>query len=248
MRYLLIAIILLVAFLIYRILLKRRENHRISESLKQFMIPKSKFQPSEHLDEPIAFGYKNLWFAVKTNQKEKIAELLGLVVLGRANWKDGVDQAYDNRIFITPEVEGWTLICGEGLMGLVEDEGADVSILNKLSAAYGEVQYFCTHRVTEYHVWASSRDGVLVRYYSYLGEQGCNLRIEGSPSEVEQGFQLINTFSDDAKADDYFEREDIVVPDEGLVMSVAKAWSVSPIELPGYKGVKREFGIVCVAK
>lgn len=248
MKYLIIVIVVFAAFLAYRIYKVKREDKIVADFIGGFLKPKSEFRVSAEMDEPVGFGYKNLWFAVKAGDKEQLAGLLDLDVLGNSNWQNGVEHAYDNRIFITPEVDGWTLICGNGLLSLVEKESADIAILNKLSAKYGEAQYFYTHRVTEYHIWAKSLNGKLIRYYAYLGEQGENLRIEGEPSEAEKGIKLINTFSEEAKAENYFEREDLVFPDESMVMSIAKAWSISPADLPFYNKVKKEFGIVCVKR
>jgi hypothetical protein len=228
--------------------IKKREEKKFADFMGGLLKPKSEFKVSDKTDEPVAFGYKNLWFAVKTNNKEQLAGLLDLDVLGNSNWQNGVEQAYDNRVFITPEVDGWTLVCGDGLLSLVEKESADIAILNKLSAKYGEAQYFYTHRVTEYHIWAKSLNGKVIRYYSYMGERGENMRVEGEPSEAEKGLKLINTFSVEAKAENYFEREDLVIPDESMVMAIAKAWSISPVELPVYNNSKKEFGIVCVKR
>lgn len=66
------------------------------------------------------------------------------------------------------------------------------------------------------------------RVYSYLGESGEHIAIEGQPTAFEQTLKLANTLSDEAKEEAYFEREDIVWPDEELVMQVAKHWSIDP--------------------
>jgi hypothetical protein len=248
MKYLAIIIIGLIVFIGFRAYSTRIKDKKNKNYLDNFMKPKSQFIESDKTDKPESFGYKNLWFAVKSNKKEEIADLLELNVLGKANWKNGVEQAYDNRIFITPEIDGWTLICGNGLLSLVEKDSVEISILNKLSFKYGESQYFYTHRITEYHIWSKSLNGRLIRYYSYIGEKGENLRIEGEPSEIEKRLKLVNTFSEEAKNVNYFDNESLVIPDESLVMEIAKNWSINPSELEIYKDIKTEFGIVCELK
>jgi hypothetical protein len=245
MKYFAILLLGLFLLLVYKAYIEKQNDKKMDAYVKSFFIPKSQFIASDKVDSPVSFGFKNLWFAVKANNKEEIADLLNLKILGKSNWENGVAQAYDNRIFITPEVNGWTLVCGNGFLTRLNDDSADISILNLLSSKYGEAQYFYTHRITEYHTWAKSQNGGLQRYYSYIGERGENLRIEGTPTEIEKGLKLINTFSDEAKNEKYFEDESLVLPDESLVMDIAKSWSINPSELESYKNIKQEFGIVC---
>jgi hypothetical protein len=248
MKYLIIIIIGIFIFFGYRAYIKKEEEKKVEEYLDNFLKPNSKFVESVIIDEPESFGFKNLWFAVKAKNKEDIANILKLKILGKSNWKNGVAQAYDNRIFITPEINGWTLICGNGLLTLLDKDSVDVSILNTLSTKYGEAQYFYTHRIPEYHIWAKSLNGNLERYYSYIGEQGENLRIEGEPTEIEKGMNLVNTFSKESKNEKYFDDEKLIIPDESLVMKIAKNWSIDPTELEKYKDITKELGIVCEIK
>ena len=248
MKYLVIIAIGIIIFLVYRTYVKKQEEKKVAEYLDNFLKPQSHFVESDKIDDPVSFGYKNLWFAVKANSKEEIAELLKLRILGKSNWKNGVEQAYDNRIFITPEINGWTLICGNGFLTMLDKESVDVSILNLLSSKFGEAQYFYSHRITEYHIWAKSENGKLKRYYSYIGEQGENLRIEGEPTEIEKGRNLVNTFSEEANNEEYFDNESLVIPDESLVMDIANNWSINPTKLENYRNIEKEFGLVCELK
>lgn len=249
MKYLVIILIGTIIFLVYRAYTKKQEEKKAEEYLANFLKTKNiQFVESSLIDEPVSFGCKNLWFAVKAKNKEEIADLLELKILGKSNWENGIKQAKDNRIFISPEVNGWTLISGNGFLTWLYNDSVDVSILNKLSTKYGEAQYFFTHRVSEYHVWAKSLNGNLERYYSYIGERGENLRIEGEPTEIEKGMNLINTFSEEAKNEKYFDDEKLIIPDEILVMKIAENWSINPTELEKYKDIKKEFGIVCEIK
>lgn len=245
MNFLITSIICLVIFLGYIVFTDKIKKINF---LKNFMKPKKQFLESDNIDEPINFGYKNLWFAVRTDSKEDLANLLDIKILGKANWQNGVEQAYDYRIFITPLVNSWTLICGNGLLTLLDKDSSDIQILNKLSKNYREAQYFYTHRITDYHIWAKSENGELKRYYSYIGEQGENIKIEGQPTDIEKGFKLIDTHSDEAKNDNYLDNEELVFPDESLVMDIAQNWSVNPTILETYKDIKKEFGLVCEAR
>lgn len=206
-------------------------------------------QRSPKIDTPLSFGYKCMWLAVKTSHKEKVAEILGLKETHPENWKTGIEEAYNGKVFITPQIGEWTLVVGYGLSGKnskseLDEANSYKDKINKLSSQFGEAQFFATHRVTEYHLWAKSLNGQTVRVYSYVGEKGENILIEGQPTTVEKKYKLVNTFSKEAKNEKYFERTDLVTPDEELVMKIAANWSIDPSTLEGRKDIKPGLGIL----
>jgi len=208
----------------------------------QILLPKIKLRMSNKEDSPIPFGYKMMWIAVKTDQKEKVGALLGLKNLRPSNWKNGMDGAYGKSIFITPLLHGWTLAVGMNLPTGGGDSRESIqklkALLKKLSAEFGEAQFFCTHRIVEYHCWIKAKNGKVERAYAYLGESAENIVIEGNPTAIEANLNLINTFSPEARKDEYFEREDILYPDEDLVMTIAEDWSVNPTTIENDKDIK----------
>jgi len=66
-------------------------------------------------DNPIGFGYKCMWLAIKAENQQKVAELIGIKDPKKSNWESGIDNAYEGSIFITPSIDGWTLAVGLGL-------------------------------------------------------------------------------------------------------------------------------------
>jgi hypothetical protein len=196
-------------------------------------------------DAPVGFGYKIMWIAVKTDNQKLVAQTIGLKTTKPSNWKNGIDKAYGDAIFIAPAIDNWTLIVGMGLpSGDSKDSIDQVSdLLNRLSKQFGEAQFFCTHRVVEYHCWIKSINGEIDRIYSYLGERGENIVIKGQPTAIEKKYNLIDTFSEEAKNDDYLDREDIVIPDEQLVMTIAGNWSIDPTLLERRTDIKG-FGLI----
>ena len=191
-------------------------------------------------DTPVGFGYKIMWIAVKTDNQELVAQTIGLKNTKPSNWKDGIEKAYEDAIFITPQIDNWTLIVGMGLPTGDNKESINQAsdLLNRLSKQFGEAQFFCTHRVVEYHCWIKSTNGQIDRIYSYLGERGENIIIKGEPTEIEKNHKLVNTFSEEAKEDDYFNHVDLVFPDEQLVMTIAGNWSIDPTLLDNRKDIK----------
>jgi hypothetical protein len=200
------------------------------------------------IDSAISFGYKTSWFAVKTDNKNRIAEMLKLKNAQECNWKVGIKESYNNSIYITPQIKDWTLVCGISLLNGNGDDKENIVFIKKiikdLSDEFGEAQFFGSHRVVEYQSWMKAINGKIVRAYCYLGESAENLIVEGEPTDIEKKYNLINTFSKEAQDDKYFEREDLFYPDEEFVMKVAENWSVNPTKLEGRKDVKNELGII----
>lgn len=96
-------------------------------------------------DKPIDFGYKTVWIAVKTSDKQQIAKILNIKNTRPSNWKSDINHAYENSIFITPQIGEWTLVVGmklatEDRIESVESIEKLEKILNKLSAKFGEAQ------------------------------------------------------------------------------------------------------------
>ena len=237
-----ILIVMVIGLIIYLIRSQNKNNSGVSKS--------NTHKPTVlSIDTPVNFGYKCMWIAVKTNNKERIAQVLGLKNRQPSNWQTGIAGAYNDRVFISPQVSEWTLAVGFGLSNvdggghLVEEENYK-EIINKLSKEFGEAQFFASHRVVEYHVWAKSINGKTIRYYSYVGEKGENILVEGEPTDVEKQYNFINTFSKEAKDKNYFARTDLTIPDEDVVMKIAAAWSVDPTKLAGRKDVSPGLGIV----
>ena len=197
-------------------------------------------------DSAIGFGYKNMWIAVKTNDQNKIAELLHLKNIKECNWEFGINKAYEDAIFITPAIDGWTLACGYSLS--IGQSTISINelktLLESLSMEFGEAQYFCTHRGVDYHCWMQASKGKVNRVYSYLGEQGENIVIEGVATEFEKKFNLVNTLSEEAKEENYFDNTDLFYPDESFVMQIANEWSINPSELDARKDLPLALGLV----
>ncbi|OYU96912.1 MAG: hypothetical protein CFE21_01090 [Bacteroidetes bacterium B1(2017)] len=197
-------------------------------------------------DTAISFGYKCIWFAIKTTDKNRIAELLKLENLSECNWQVGIEKAYQGDVFISPPIDNWTFAMGWGLPhgDSIKGIGEVKNILQTLSKEFGEAQFFSTHRVSEYHCWMKASNGKVERVYSYLGESGENIVIEGQPTEFEQKLNLVNTFSDEAKGEKYLNKEDIDWPTEQLLMQVAENWSIDPTTLEERKDITPSLGLL----
>ncbi len=186
-----------------------------------------KLQIEDFKGEPEYFGYKSWWLAIKANNNTEIASFIKSL---EENAPHKLIFKYPNwSVSLTSPMNGWVFIIGEIPVGDSKESLADLKvILTHLSSQFGEVQFFATHRIVEYHCWAKALNGSILRIYSYLGESGENKCIEGEPSDFEKQYHLLNTFSEEAVEEGYYDREDLVFPDEEFVMKIAENWSLSP--------------------
>jgi hypothetical protein len=184
-------------------------------------------------DRPIPFGYKMTWYAVRSTDPSAVARAIGLRDAHAASWERGIASAYGSDVFVAPPVRGWVLIAGFELGPTWGTKTPSWKELIALSSAFGEAQAFSTHRVVDMHVWAKAIDGDLVRARGYLGDGGETLFDVGeeTPEERDLGFKFFDEHSPEAANEEYWERTDLTSPDEESVMSIARRWSLAPVDL-----------------
>lgn len=183
-------------------------------------------------DAPIPFGYKLVWWAVRSNSLVDVAEFINLSNPQRCNWESGVSLAYENGLFLTPPIDGWILICGNILPPSSQSAAEQVeSRLSLLSQQFSEAQVFATHRVVDYHVWARAKDGVVIRGFGHVGESGETFWDEGfDEDEDELAFDFIDP-EDDLTEEEYGTCE---WPSEEHVMEVSRVWSICPVDFENH--------------
>lgn len=171
-------------------------------------------------DLPVEFGYKCQWFTVKTNDTQAVLDAMKLKNIQIANWRTGIEGAYEGYYFISPPINGWTLVINSIMPDLCGIESSNpLAVISDLSLSFGEAYYFGTNRVVEYHAWAKSTNGKLIRAYGYLGETGETIINEGEISNEELENNLIFT--------DIDVEEPNVVNEEDVIF-IAKNWTVYP--------------------
>jgi hypothetical protein len=172
-------------------------------------------------EQMVGFGGKQAWLAIRAEEPTEVIAALGLRDLGTVPWRDGIDLAHltDDRVAVTPPVDGWILATGRYLMR--PDRPVDVVGLSAL--LHTEVQYFATHRVTESHRWQRAADGELIRAFGYVGQTGEVTSWHGEPDPGEREAGLPGQFDEDTT----------VLVGENDVLRVAAAWSIDPSTLSG---------------
>ena len=195
-------------------------------------------------DMPVGFGYEIDWMAVKSSDTEAVARHFGVAGSGEAaNWQSGLDAVYDREgpfAFVTPPVDGWTLVVSN--LHFAQSFGALARVKGVIAAAshkFGECQYFGSYRVVDFAAWHRSVNGRLIRGYAYVGWEGVITANEGAVTAIEQelGFGEITGLSPDEVLDLAYEAEEdpehakTRLPNEEDPLRVAAAWSINPMML-----------------
>jgi hypothetical protein len=136
---------------------------------------------------PAAFDAPCRWSAIKTINSEAVQSVLGLHNPTPCSWSDGVSRLADHTLFISPPIQGWTLIIGHGLPDPSEDVDECFRFVLKLSRALGHVQFFSANRAVNHHAWARADAGKIVRAYAWAGEALWN---QGKLTQAEKDLDL----------------------------------------------------------
>jgi hypothetical protein len=175
-------------------------------------------------DEPVSFGYKCAWLAIRADSARAVAEALDLEDLRPSGWSDGLDAAYSGQLFVTPPLRGWVFAVSTSLPDCGDENRPDAvsPLLARLGERFPEVQYFATHRVVEFHAWARVVEGRTLRKLAWVGDQGFVAWDEGEPTGEERALGIAHT------------RRSIEAgkaPREADVMAIAGSWSLDPSTL-----------------
>lgn len=118
------------------------------------------------------------WIAVRTGDQAGLLDLLGLIdpepatfVLGTAaadsdshDFQDGPPYSQYARVFVTPELGGWTLLVGRWCSPIDEERSDDVAgMCRDLSARYGAAQAYFYGAQNDGSAWLVAEHGVIVR-------------------------------------------------------------------------------------
>ncbi|MWC29766.1 hypothetical protein [Paenibacillus sp. MMS18-CY102] len=213
-----VAAVILVALLLSYFLRRAEPSKGLEpEPIKIDKPARKKVSVDATPDYPVPFGYKCQWLAVTTGDTQAVVEAIQLQELEIANWSTGVDAAYEGHYFVSPPIQGWTLVINALMPDITGAESpSPLTLIDELSNRFGEAYYFGTHRVVDYHAWAKSVNGKLVRVYGCLGETFIN---EGAISKEEHDYHMIFTGLD---------VEEPHLPSEEDVLLIAKEWTVDP--------------------
>ncbi len=174
----------------------------------------------------LAFPAPTRWIAVHSSDTARLAEWLGSASVLGIPWSEALARCRERRFFVSPPVDGWTLVIGSALPDPAQNIDSLYGFLRRLSLAVGEVHAYVADRVLGFHAWARVDRDVVIRAYAWAGETLWN---EGRMSIEERELGL--------RCRAYGEEPDGVrfpeMPPEfqnvDRVVLLARRWSIDPI-------------------
>lgn len=195
---------------------------------------------------PLA-GCWNHWIAVPGGDQAGIMELLGLVrprpvtfalatdvvnADGHEGWESGTSPF--SRVFVTPELDGWTFVVGPWCDPADIERGEEVlRACEALSARYGRAQAYCYGAQNDGSAWLVAEGGTVLRRYCESGEAEDELLTLGEPLPYEHArrAELGLPPWDTAGADEDDEEEEWTMAAFALAPDLAAHLGVNPLAI-----------------
>lgn len=194
------------------------------------------------------------WYAVPTGHRNAVLDAFGLsepepvtMRLGASAWNHDHhawrgDHRSCRRAYVTPRLDGWTLVFGDAFPDHEEDidPAAVQDRCRDLSRRFGAAHWYGASCGDEWTAWCVAEDGGIVRYYdvfepddqigSHPAEDGYVLPHEDAfPDDAFDGVELHDSAAFQAR---YLQvKEDLGIPDECHATSFAARASVDPSAL-----------------
>jgi len=165
------------------------------------------------------------WLAIRGENPQKVQAALNLHNPTTCTWEEGLAEARDRKLFISPPINGWILVVGAGLPDPGEDVDVCFRFLSHLSRKLGQVQFFNANRVLQHHTWARLNAGHVLRAYAWAGQTVWN-QGRFTLLEADLGMRCFD-YGEHAPAAD-FGQTDHAAANTEKVMVLAARWSVDP--------------------
>jgi hypothetical protein len=195
--------------------------------------------------EPVSTCW-NHWIAVPAGDQAGVMDVLGLSsprpvtfaearrMIDAGGHGDPGERRRLSRVFVTPEVDGWTLVIGAWCDPCGSERHEDVlRSCEALSARYGGAQAYYYGAQGDGSAWLVAEHGRVVRRYAATGEPEDELLTIGDPLSLEQvrlaelGLPADGDLG--SASDEQIERWTEIAFD--LAPEIAAAYGVSPFTL-----------------
>ncbi len=165
------------------------------------------------------------WLAIKSGNPRLVQTALGLRKATACSWEEGLHAAHEQKLFISPPVNGWIFVMGASLPDPGEDVDKCFCFLLDLSRKLGQVQFFSFNRVVNHHAWVHAEEGRIQRAYAWAGKTLWN---QGRLTKAEMDLDLkCWDYTTPAIPVDYG-RTDPNCANTEKVPLLAARWSVDP--------------------
>lgn len=179
-----------------------------------------------------------LWLAIKGTDSARVQAALGLHHVTYCSWEEGLIEARERKLFISPPVNGWIVVVSSDLPEPGDDVDKCFHFLTGLSRKVGHLQYFCCNRVLNQHAWAIIDRGQVFRAYAWAGQTLWN---QGPITSAEKELGLA-CFPYSARVD--FTQREVVLSNTEKVNALAARWSIDPANISENTWTGKEQGIV----
>ena len=175
------------------------------------------------------FEQPGRWLVVKARDPAAVQAALQLHQPTPCSWEEGLIEAREDKLFISPSISGWVLVVGSGLPGPFEDVDDCFHFLTGLSRKLGQVQFFSASRVVNQHAWVLMERGRVYRAYAWAGETLWN---QGPLTAAEKELDL--RCFDYGSEQNFLSVKDELAANSEKVGQLAARWSLDPASVcPG---------------
>jgi hypothetical protein len=181
---------------------------------------------------PTVFELPPRWMAIRTGNPRLVQVALGLHNPTACSWEEGLAAAHENKLFISPAVNGWVLVMGSDLPEPAEDVDKCFHFLTELSRKLGQVQFFSTNRVVNHHAWAQAEQGRVQRAYAWAGATLWN-QGKMTKAEIDLGLKCLE-YGSRVERGELLQMAALAVNTERVPLLAAR-WSVDPTTLDARK-------------
>jgi len=197
----------------------RRAGSLASEESEQnFSSPAMSYTP---------FEQPSRWLAIRASNPSVVQAALHLHHPTPCSWEEGLAEAREDKLFISPAVSGWVLVLGSGLPEPAEDPDRGFHFLTALSRKLGQVQFFSVGRAVNSHGWVLMERGHVYRAYAWAGETLWN---QGPVTAAEKDLKMLCL--EYACERNPFTIRDALAANSEKVNQLAARWSVDPAAIP----------------
>ena len=166
------------------------------------------------------------WLAVRSESLQAVQSALGLLRPRPCSWEEGLFAAQQQKLFISPPVDGWVLVMGSSLPEPAHDVDKCFHFILALSRKLGPVQFFSGHRTAHHHAWVWADHGTILRAYAWAGQTLWN---QGRITQAELDLRL-RCFDYATPGDAVrFDAVDPAAFNTERVPLLAARWSVDPL-------------------
>jgi hypothetical protein len=184
-------------------------------------------------------GLPNRWLAIRSGNPYVVQAALGLYKPTPCSWEEGLSAATEQKLFISPSVNGWVLVFGSSLPDPADDVDKCFKFVCDVTRKLGQVQFFSFNRVVSYHSWVQADQGRILRAYAWAGKTLWN---QGTPTRAESELGLTCYDYGESAPRQTFAQSDPVAVNTDRVPLLAARWSLDPAAIDA-RALRQSHGI-----